>query len=126
MLRAGLIGSVTTFDVAAPTSTATDTFPALETKLGGTVAVNRVASTKVVASVVLFHCTSAPDAKPVPFTVRVNCGPPAVTRLGVSDVIIGRSLIVNGNDLDRRLPETTVTAAVPAVAIRFAGTSADI
>jgi hypothetical protein len=42
----------------------------------GTVAVNLEALTKVVSSGVLFQLMTAPETKPVPFTVRVNAGPP--------------------------------------------------
>jgi hypothetical protein len=48
----------------------------------GTVAVNRKALTNVVSSGLLFQLTTAPETKPVPFTVRVNCGPPGAALVG--------------------------------------------
>ncbi len=35
------------------------------------------------------HCTTEPERKPVPFTVKVKPGPPAVTELGLTDVMEG-------------------------------------
>jgi hypothetical protein len=42
--------------------------------------------TKVVVSAVLFHWTIAPERKPVPFTVRMKAGPPAVAARGLAEL----------------------------------------
>lgn len=43
-----------------------------------------MALTKVVGRDKPFHCTVDPEAKPVPFTVRVKADPPAVIAEGLS------------------------------------------
>jgi hypothetical protein len=57
-----------------------------------TTAFNCVAPTKVVPSAAPFHCTTAPEAKAVPFTVIVNAGPPAAVEDGLNDVIVGTTV----------------------------------
>ncbi len=81
--------------------------PALAIKLAGTSAVNWVELTKGVVSRLVaflfgsltngnlaeptsvvvngmpFHCTTAPERKPVPLTVSVNAAPPAVAEIGL-------------------------------------------
>ena len=52
-------------------------------------AVSCVAETNVVVSGVPFQFTVEPETKLVPFTVNVNCGPPAVAQVGLSEVIVG-------------------------------------
>src|ERR1039458_4075401 len=54
-----------------------------------TVAVNCDALTNVVVSAEPFHCTVDPDTNPVPFTVSVNAGPPAVAENGLRLVMVG-------------------------------------
>jgi hypothetical protein len=84
-----------------------------------------VALTNAVVNAVVFHRTIAPDAKPLPFTVSVNAGPPAVAEFGSREAIAGgAAAIVNGNPLVVLLPESTVTEALPAAAIRVAETEA--
>jgi hypothetical protein len=57
--------------------------------------------------------------------VSVKAGPPEVAEFGLREVITGAGeAIVNGNPLVVAPAESTVTVAVPAVAIRFAGTEA--
>ena len=63
-------------------------------RAAGTVAVSCVAETNVVASGVPFQFTVEPETKLVPFTVNVNCGPPAVAQVGLSELIVGTALIV--------------------------------
>jgi hypothetical protein len=46
-----------------------------------------VGLTKVVFFTTPLNFTTAPDTKPVPFTVNVNADPPAVAPDGESDVI---------------------------------------
>ena len=55
-----------------------------------------VEETNVVARVVLpFHLTVELLTKPVPFTVKVNCGDPARHELGLIDVIVGTGFAAN-------------------------------
>ena len=69
-----------------------------------------------------FHCTTALESKPAPLTVSVNTGPPATTKVGLSELITGEMVKVA---LFEVAPlSTTVTAAVPAVAIRVEPTVA--
>jgi hypothetical protein len=60
----------------------------------GTVAVSCVEETNVVASAVAFQFTVEVETKFVPFTVKVNCGPPAAAQVGLSEPIVGLALIV--------------------------------
>ena len=53
--------------------------------------------TNVVASADPFHLTVEPETKLVPLTVNVNCAPPAVAQVGLSEVIVGGALIVSVN-----------------------------
>jgi hypothetical protein len=111
--------------------------PIFVIRLPGTVAVNCVPFTKVVASGEPFHCTVGPpvkippeDRKPLPTTVRVNVDPPATAEPGLSDVMTGppttvTGLILNVSALEAVLPGfTTVTLALPTFAIRLPGTAA--
>jgi hypothetical protein len=79
MLKVGtVIRNVTVFEETPPgLTTWMDADVGVGYRLAGTVAVNWVELTKVVASVVLFHLTVAPLWKFVPLTVRVNPLPPA-------------------------------------------------
>src|SRR5438552_18188751 len=63
-------------------------------RTAGTVAVSCVAETKAVASGLPFQFTLEPETKFVPFTVSVNCGPPAVAQVGLSELMVGLLLIV--------------------------------
>src|ERR1044072_1921891 len=68
-------------------NTLTDTDPALAIIASVTGAVTLVALTNVVVNWVEFQTTFAPDAKPVPFPVRVNAAPPAMAEVGLRLVI---------------------------------------
>jgi hypothetical protein len=63
-------------------------------RAAGTVAVSCAAETNVVTSGVPFQFTVEPETKLVPFTVSVNCGPPAVAQVGLSELIVGTARIV--------------------------------
>src|ERR1035441_8410634 len=63
--------------------------------MAGTAADSLVALTNVVVRAAFPNVTVAPDRNPVPFTVRVKTGPPAVAELGLRLEIVGRGLIVN-------------------------------
>ena len=95
-------------------------------RLAGTAAVSLFALTNVVASAVVPHCTVAPETKFVPLIVRVKAAPPAVTELGLKLAIVGGGggLMVNVDPAEVPPGVATVTLAVPAVAIRLAGTAA--
>ena len=108
-------------------------------RAAGTAAVNWPAPTKVVASTVEFHWTVAPETKPLPFTVSVKAGPPAVIVEGSRLVIVtGVPVMVKLNRGDHRPGPSTVMkvckgcaskvagmAAVNVVELRYVVTSAD-
>ena len=78
-------------------------------RLAGTDALTLLLLTKVVASCVPFHSTEAPDANPLPFTVSVKAGPPAVALVGEMLLILGPAVTVNVTALDVSVFERTVT-----------------
>ena len=90
------IESVTAVDVAPAQGFATviDAVPAVAIRDAGTAAVSWVEETNVVVSAVPFQFTVEVETKFVPFTVNVNCGPPGVTQVGLSELIVGAALIV--------------------------------
>ena len=69
--------------------TATNWLPGVPIRLAGTNAVNCAALTKVVAKAKLPIWAVAPERNPVPLTVRVKPGPPAVTELGLREAMEG-------------------------------------
>jgi hypothetical protein len=79
-----------------------------------------------VVSAVPFQFTVEPETKLVPFTVKVNPGPPAVAQVGLTELIVGAALIVNVAAVDVAPAHgfTTVIGGVPALAIRDADTVA--
>jgi len=95
MTGVAAIVNVTAPDVAPQLTTVTDAVPAVAIREAGTVAVSCVDETNVVASAVPFHFTVEVEIKFVPFTVKVNCGPPAVAQVGLSELIVGVAPIVN-------------------------------
>jgi len=82
-------------------------------RFAATVAVNLLLFTNVVASPVPFHCTAAPDWKPLPFTVNVNAGAPATAVLGLMLVMCGPLTTVKFATFDVNPFDRTVTEAVP-------------
>ncbi|MGA2723439.1 MAG: hypothetical protein ABSG79_13635 [Bryobacteraceae bacterium] len=106
-------------DVTPPLVTVIVAVPAEAIRLLVTVAVNWVTLKNVVTSTVPFHCTTAPAANPLPFTVNVNSPPPAVADGGLKLLIVGRGLIVNETPVDVTPLLVTVIVAVPAAAIRL-------
>jgi hypothetical protein len=106
-------------DVTPPLVTVIVAVPAEAIRLLVTVAVNWVTLKNVVTSTVPFHCTTAPAANPLPFTVNVNSPPPAVADGGLKLLIVGRGLIVNETPVDVIPTLVTVIATVPAAAIRL-------
>jgi hypothetical protein len=89
------IVNVTAPDVAPQLTTVTGAVPAVAIREAGTVAVSCVDETNVVVSAVAFHFTVEVETKFVPFTVKVNCGPPALAQVGLSELIVGGAPIVN-------------------------------
>jgi hypothetical protein len=72
--------------------------PVLAIRLAATDAVSCVALTNVVGRAEPFHCTVAPERKPVPFTVSVKAALPPATEPGSNDEMVGGGacgLIVN-------------------------------
>ena len=68
----GAMVKVEPLEVRPISVTVTVAEPALRTRLAATVAVSCEALTNAVVSVVEFHCTTAPETKPVPLTVSVK------------------------------------------------------
>ena len=80
-----LIGKKTTFDVPPPgpgLTTVTELVPAVAMSAASMVAFSCDVLAKVVARALPFHFTTEPETKPVPFTVRVNVGPPGADASG--------------------------------------------
>ncbi len=107
--------------------TVTLAVPAVAMSVTGIAAVSWVSETKVVGRLAPFQRTTAPLAKPEPFTVRVKAAPPAVAVAGASEVIAGAGLLmvkVAAPDTASGLGFTTVMLAVPAAAMSVAGIAA--
>lgn len=96
------------FEVTPPDRTVTETALGLAIRFAGTEAVSCVALTIVVASAVPFHWTTAPDANPVPFTVRVKAAPPAEVVFGLNEVTAGPITMVKLTEFEFTPPEETV------------------
>ena len=112
-------------DVPAVVVTVTFTVPAVAIIAAVTGAVTVVVLLTVVVSEVVPHFTVAPEIKLVPVTVSVNAAPPAVAEAGLRPVMTGAGcemLKVDAADVPPVV--VTVTLAVPAAAIRLAGTVA--
>jgi hypothetical protein len=123
----GLIVKLRELDAApAPVCTVTAALPGLAIQLAGTAAASCVELPNVVASDAPFHKTVSPETKLAPLTVSVNVAPPAGALEGDSVLKLGTGgLIAKLRELD--VPPAavrTVTAAVPMVAIKPAGTAA--
>jgi len=121
------IVNVFAFDVPPHgVTTVTEAVPAVAMREAGTVAVSCVEEPGFVASGAPFQFTVEPETKFVPFTVKMNPGPPAVAQVGLSELIVGTALIVKVWAVDVAPAQgfATVIEAVPAVAMREAGTVA--
>jgi hypothetical protein len=125
---AALIVNVAPDDVPPELVTVTVAVPGVAIRPGGTSALSCVALTKLLASEVVPHCTVVPESKFAPLMVRVNSAPPAVAEEGERLEIVGAKgtgEMVNVAEFDVALDSVAVTLAVPALAIRLAGTAAD-
>jgi hypothetical protein len=125
------IVNVCAFDVPPPGAgftTVTDTVPAVVTNAAGTVTVSCVEEEDVGVRLVAPNLTTEPETKFVPVTVSGKSALPAVTHVGLSELVVGTGLlIVNVTEFEVPPPGaglTTVMEAVPAVATRVAGTMA--
>src|SRR5437773_1824537 len=108
-------------------NTVTDAVPAVATSLAGIAARNCVPLTNVVVRALLFHRTTDPLTKFVPFTVSVKAPVPAVALLGTSEPSVGTglagTLIVNVSAFELPPPGGGVdkpTVAVQAIAMASA------
>ena len=113
------IVNVCAFDVPPHgVTTVIEAVPAVAIREAGTVAVSCVVETNVVVSAVPLHFTVEPDTKLVPLTVNVNCGPPAVAQVGLSELVVGTAPIVITSValavLQGPLVAVMVTLVVPA------------
>jgi hypothetical protein len=121
MVGAALIVNVFAPDVAAHPATVIEAVPGVAMSEAGTVAVSRVEETNVVVNGLPFQFTVEPETKLVPFTVSVNCGPPAAMQVGLIELIVGTALIVITSVALAVLQELApllalmVTLVVPAV-----------
>jgi hypothetical protein len=107
-------------------ATVTLALPPLAISAAVTVAVTCVLPTNVVDSAVPFHCTVAPERKPVPLTVSVNWDPPAFAEGGLRLLMIGVGMLIGSVVTVDALPPlfVVVILALPGLVIRLAGTAA--
>jgi hypothetical protein len=125
VIVSALTVNVTPLDVPPPGFTVVMVaVPAEAIKPAETVVFNCVPLTNVVGSDAPFQRTVEPLTNPDPFTVSVKAPPPAVARFGLRLVMVS-ALTVNVTPLEVPPPGfTTITVAVPALAIRLAATEA--
>ena len=128
-----LIVKVWALDVPPPgvgLVTVIEAVPAVAISAALMMAVSWVEEAKVVDRAEPLKLTVEEATKLVPLTVKVNDVPPAVTGVGEIDVVVGTGLLMVKVWADEVPPPgagvTTVTDAVPAVAISIAGTMAVI
>jgi len=85
-----LMGKLTELEEVPPgLTTLMVALPVLAMRVAATEALSCVELTKVVGSAAPFHCTVAPERKPVPFTVSMKGTPDAVAELGLRLVMLG-------------------------------------
>ena len=91
IVGAALIVSVAALDVDAHPPTVIEAVPGVAMRSAVTTAVSCFVFTKVVARALPFQYTVSPWTKSLlgPFTVSVNCGPPAAMQVGLIEVIVG-------------------------------------
>src|SRR6267143_2550975 len=122
-----LIANVCAAEVPPPgveVTTVTEAVPVVAMSAAVIAAVSWMALTNVVVRAAPFHCTVLPLTKPLPLTVSVKAAPPAVALVGDTDVSVGAGLF-SENACAAVVPPpgvgvTTVTLAVPAVAMSAA------
>jgi hypothetical protein len=113
---------LTELDARPPEVTVTGNVPAVAIRLAGIDAVNWLGFATVVLSAVPLKLSEAPAENPVPFTVSVKAGPPAVALVGERELMAG----VTGKAalFEVAPPDASVMDAVPAKVRRLAGTAA--
>jgi hypothetical protein len=91
-----VIVNVAVPDIAPHPPTVIEAVPGVAMSEAGTVAVSFVEETNVVTSGLPFQYTVSPWTKSLlgPFTVSVNCGPPAAVQVGLIELIVGAVPIV--------------------------------
>ena len=92
IVGAALIVNVCAPDVPPHPPTVIEAVPGVAMSAAGTVAVSCVRDTNVVTSGLPFQYTVSPWMKGGllgPFTVSVNCGPPAAVQVGLIELIVG-------------------------------------
>ena len=94
MAGTAAIVNVTVPEVAPHPPTVIEAVPGVAMRSAVTMAVSFVAETNVVASGLPFQFTVVLETKLLPFTVSVNCGPPAAVQVGLSELMVGTALIV--------------------------------
>jgi hypothetical protein len=119
------IGNVIAFDVPPHgLTTVIEAVPGLAMREADTVAVSCVEETNVVVNAAPFQFTIDVETKFVPLTVNVNCGSPAAAQVGLSELMVGATLIVNVTPPDVAPHPPTVIEAVPGVTMSEPGTVA--
>jgi hypothetical protein len=91
MVGTALIVNVAATDVAPHRPTVIEAVPGVATRSVVTMAVSNFEDTNVVTSGLPFQFTVSPWMKSLlgPFTVSVNCGPPAAVQVGLIELIVG-------------------------------------
>jgi hypothetical protein len=89
MVGAALIVNVTPPEVAPHPATVIEAVPGVAMRSVVTVAVSCFEDANVVTSGLPFQFTVVPETKLLPFTVNVNCGPPAAVQVGLIELIVG-------------------------------------
>ena len=120
------MGKAKLLETPAEVETAKAAVPEVAIKAAGTLAVNWLSPATAVARALPFQSAVAPEAKPLPLTIRAKAGPPATAEAGAR-LEIARP---GGVTVKLMALETapaglaTVMAAVPGVAVIWAGTIA--
>jgi hypothetical protein len=96
MVGVAVMVKITAPDVPPHPPTVIEAVPGVAMRAAGTVAVSCLELTNVVTSGVPFQYTVSPWVKSLlgPFTVSVNCGPPAPVQVGLIELIVGAVPIV--------------------------------
>jgi hypothetical protein len=91
MVGTALIVNVAATDVAPHPPTVIEAVPGVATRSVVTMAVSNFEDTNVVTSGFPFQYTISPWVKSLlgPFTISVNCGPPAAVQVGLIELIVG-------------------------------------
>ena len=118
---AGLMVKVELLDIAPLLFTVTATVPCAPMRLAPTAPVNWVEVQKIVDRGLPFHKMLEVAVNPEPFTVSVNAASPACVEAGARLLIAGFAGLIVNVELPDVVPVlSTVTAAVPCVAMKLA------